>query len=178
MKILLHACCAPCSTYCVKELEQHEVTLFWFNPNIHPFTEYKKRLDSMRLYGEKSAADLLVKDDYPLKEFISGALNSDNRCLFCYTWRLNETARSAKDAGFDVFSTTLTLSPYQDHDLIKKSGLQAEETYGVEFLYIDMREGFRESHQMAREVGLYLQKYCGCIFSEAERYKKNQLSSR
>lgn len=96
----------------------------------------------------------------------------DNRCGYCYLCRLEKTAKYAKENGFDAFSTTLLISPYQDHELLKKTGDMLSKKYGIEFLYKDFRPGFRYGQNKARELGLYMQKYCGCVFSEEERYEK------
>ncbi|MEG2351563.1 MAG: epoxyqueuosine reductase QueH [Bacilli bacterium] len=98
--------------------------------------------------------------------------NVENRCGFCYLMRLEKAAKYAKENGFDAFSTTLLISPYQNHELLKNTALIIEKKYGIKFLYRDFRPGFRQGQNKAREIGLYMQKYCGCIFSEEERYTK------
>jgi len=173
MKLLLHACCAPCLTYSYGVLsEEHDVTAFWYNPNIHPYREYEKRLESLELFSEKKGIEVIYDTDYPLKGCLEGMIEKENRCKFCYRKRLYKTAEYASDRGFEAFSTTLTISPYQDHDLIKSIGEEIEEILDIGFVYKDLREGFSKSHQISREMGLYMQGYCGCIFSEKERYKK------
>ncbi len=173
MRLLLHACCAPCSTYSVQELsKEHEVTLLWYNPNIHPYKEYGRRKDSFLKYVDMSDLRSIVVDDYSLETFLQGALNSQNRCEFCYELRLQKTAEIAAEKDFDAFTTTLTISPYQNHRSITEIGDKVGAKYGMEFIYNDLREGFRKSHEMARDLELYLQGYCGCIFSEFDRYKK------
>ncbi len=171
MKILIHACCAPCLTYTYKCFKESDLTVYWFNPNIHPFKEYQERFDSMIDFIESKDIRFIHGGDYALEEFMDGALKADDRCRFCYRWRLEETARYGADNDFEAFTTTLTISPYQDHDLIQEIGDELGKKYGIEFKYRDMREGFRESHRLARSFGLYMQKYCGCIFSEEERYR-------
>ncbi len=132
-------------------------------------------MDSMLSYH---VAELVLKDEYLLEEFFERTAKVDNRCSACYRWRLMETAKSASENGFDAFTTTLSISPYQDHELIRREGVAAGNIHDVEFVYNDLRNGFRESRNTAREIGLYMQKYCGCIFSEAERYLKDQCPSR
>ncbi len=173
MKILLHTCCGPCTVGTLKEIdrEKHQVTAYWYNPNIHPYLEYQSRLDSLKTLTNTLGMDAIIDDEYGLKKFI-GMLGTDldNRCLKCYNDRLVQTARKAKELGFDAFSTTLLVSPYQQHDAIKLMATKIGEKLGIPFFYIDPRPHFREGNKEAREQGLYMQKYCGCVFSEEERY--------
>ena len=176
MKLLMHTCCAPCSVYCIDSLraEGIEPTLFWYNPNIHPYTEYKARRDCLKDYAKRVGVELLVEEEYGLDEFCGNVINDlGNRCVnYCYRKRLTEVVRQAHIKGYDTFTTTLLVSPYQKHDEIIKVCEELEELSGIKFLYRDFRVGFREGQAKARELGLYLQKYCGCIFSEEERYMK------
>ncbi len=175
--VLLHSCCAPCSVSCIDTLRKEgiSVTGFWYNPNIHPFTEYRSRRNTFTEYAAAIALPVLLKDEYGLRPFLQTIGEQfDNRCESCYRTRLEETARTASQNGFSAFSTTLLISPYQDHDLIVKIANEAALQYGVSFLYRDFRPYFREGQQKAREMGLYMQKYCGCIFSEEERYCKKK----
>lgn len=173
MRLLLHICCAPCSVMCVETLRQEgiEPTGFWYNPNIHPVTEYKARKNTLIDYASKIHMRLIVENDYGLRDFISHVSHDvDHRCGYCYLSRLEETARFAAENGYDAFSTTLLISPYQNHELIRKIGEAMAEKYGLVFLYRDFRPYFKEGQEKARAMGLYLQKYCGCIFSEEDRY--------
>ena len=179
MKLLLHCCCAPCSVSCVSSLraEQTEPHLFWYNPNIHPCTEYKSRRDCLNEFAKSEKLALTSVDEYGLREFLNEVYsqNSDSiahpqRCKKCYRMRLEKTAFFAKQEGFSAFSTTLLISPYQNHDEIKRAGEETAEKYGVEFLYRDFRPLFREGQTNARAANMYMQKYCGCVFSEEERY--------
>lgn len=175
MKLLFHMCCAPCSTYPVEVLkgEGHELHGLFYNPNIHPYTEYKKRLDTAVEYCEKIKIPLTVIDKYNIEEFLRNCVYKENsRCIMCYTTRLDTVAQFAKENNFSVFTTSLLASPYQKHELIKKIGEEAAQKHGVEFLYRDFREGFYKGQQIAKDMELYRQKYCGCIYSEAERYLK------
>ncbi len=174
-KVLLHCCCAPCSLSCIEPLQNEGVSLslFWYNPNIHPFKEYEARRDCLVDYAKEIGLPLLVKENYGLREFVRNvADNIDGRCVYCYEHRLEETAKFAWENGFEYFTTTLLASLYQDHDAIKAAGEQFAEKYGVKFLYRDFRPNFREGNALAREKGFYMQKYCGCVFSEEDRYKK------
>ena len=174
MKPLLHICCAPCSVACVDTLRNEDIKFdgFWFNPNIQPFTEYTARRDTLINFAKENFK-LILDDDYNLKDFAKNtAPTYTNRCGYCYDLRLQRTAKYAKENGYDSFTSTLFISPYQDHDLMIKSAEAAAEKYGIEFLYRDFRPYFRQGQTRARELGMYMQKYCGCVFSEEERYQK------
>ena len=172
----MHTCCAPCSVYCIDALRSEglEPTLFWYNPNIHPFTEYKARRDCLKDYAKIVNAELILKEEYGLDEFCKNVIdNLDNRCVnYCYPKRLSETVRYAVENGYDAFTTTLLVSPYQKHEELVKVCEKLAKDAGIEFLYRDFRPGFYDGQAKAKELGLYRQKYCGCIFSEEDRYRK------
>ncbi len=175
MKLLLHACCGPCSVASVETLraEGIEPTLFWFNPNIHPYLEYKSRLESLRTFADLQNLSLIEQGDYGLRGFVGAvASDIDHRCVVCYELRMMETAKYASENGFTHFTSTLFISPYQNHELMSQVAIKAGERYGVTFLPRDFRPVFREGQKKARDMGLYMQKYCGCIFSEEDRYRK------
>lgn len=174
MQILVHVCCAPCFTYPHKRLleEGHDVTAFFYNPNIHPYMEYKNRLQSLEKYAEIKGTKIIYKN-YDMENYLRGAVAAEERCKFCYDYRLTEAAKTAHQLGFDAFTTTLLISPYQKHDVLVKVGEKTANDYGIEFYYEDFREGYGESREIARAFELYMQKYCGCIFSEKERYLKS-----
>jgi len=177
LKILLHTCCGPCSCYPVNHLrrEGHDITAFFFNPNIHPYREFEKRLDTLRGFAAGEGLEVIARDDYDIHSYLRGALDAptkSDRCGRCYSLRLDETAREARALGFDAFSTTLLISPYQDHDILREAGAKAAASHGIEFLYRDFRPNWRTTMDAARDKGLYRQGYCGCIFSEAERYRR------
>ncbi|MDL2318470.1 epoxyqueuosine reductase QueH [Eubacteriales bacterium OttesenSCG-928-A19] len=177
MKTLLHICCAPCSIECISTLrgEGIEPTGFWYNPNIHPYTEYRNRHDALQTYAKNIEMELVDAAGYGLRPFLEAlAGDVDSRCGTCYAMRMEATAAYAAKAGFDSFTTTLLISPYQRHEDIKAAATHAAEEYGVAFLYRDFRPAFREGQKKARETGLYMQKYCGCIFSEEERYARKK----
>jgi epoxyqueuosine reductase len=177
MKILAHACCGPCLIYPAEQLlsQGHDLTTFYYNPNIHPYTEYKQRLDSLAAYcGEVSIPLIIAEYDYP-EYFRRVAGHEDQRCAVCYRLRMTRVALEAAQGGFDAFTTSLLVSPYQDHEELKQAGEEAAEAYGVAFHYEDYRPGFGDGRTIAREKGLYNQKYCGCVFSEEERFSKKQL---
>lgn len=174
MKLLLHTCCAPCSVYCIKSLRKEgiEPVVYWFNPNIHPYIEYKTRRDTLKEYTKSIGINAIFDENYGLREFCKNVVDDlENRCVkYCYRVRLEQTAKYAKENGYDTFSTTLLISPYQNHEALKKIGEEMAEKYGLTFLYRDFRPGFKEGQTEARELGLYMQKYCGCVFSEESRY--------
>lgn len=159
-KILLHTCCGPCTTYTNEWLAENNfaVTGFFYNPNIQPQDEYEKRLAAMKSYADQVQLTVL----YEAKDTTTQAKN----CPQCYQVRLLKTAQIAKQQGFDCFSTTLLISPYQKHDLLKELAQKIGDEIGVKFYYNDFRVGFRKSQQMARDLKLYRQKYCGCLVSK------------
>ncbi len=174
-KTLMHCCCAPCSVRCIEDLrgEGIEPTAYWYNPTIHPYQEYKARRDTLVSYAPSIGMALIVDESYGLRPFVKAvAADINHRCCYCYACRLDRTARYAAENGFESFTTTLLISPYQDHDLIRSLGEQMGKKYGVAFLYRDFRPGFRDGQAKARSLGFYMQKYCGCIFSEEDRYAK------
>ena len=174
MKLLMHTCCAPCSVYCIDELRLMgiEPTLYWYNPNIHPYTEYVARRDCVKEYAKRVGVDVIFNDEYGLDEFCKNVANNLNaRCVnYCYPVRLRKTFEYAKANGYDTVTTTLLYSIYQKHDFIKKLMEDLSKEFDIDFLYIDFRKGFWKGHDKAIEQGLYMQKYCGCIFSEEMRY--------
>lgn len=172
METLLHVCCAPCSVACIAQLraEGVEPAALWYNPNIHPFTEYRARRDTVRSYMETVGVPLREEGGYGLRPFLAALPSWDDRCETCYALRLDFAAAYAAAHGFPSFTSTLFISPYQDHALMRAVALRAAQAHGVEFLYRDFRPHFREGQRQAREAGLYMQKYCGCIFSEESRY--------
>lgn len=174
MKLLLHTCCAPCSVYCIDSLRQEKIepVVYWYNPNIHPYKEYEARLNTLKQYTKDINVSAVFEEEYGLREFCKNVVDDlQNRCSnYCYKVRLDKTAKYAKENGYDSFSTTLLVSPYQNHELLKKMGEEIAKKYGIEFIYRDFRVGFRQGQTKARELGLYMQKYCGCVFSEEDRY--------
>ena len=174
MKLLMHTCCAPCSVYCIDSLRKEEIepTVYWYNPNIHPYIEYKTRRDTLKEYAKSIDIEAVFHEEYGLDEFCKNVVcDLQNRCVnYCYRVRLEDTAKYAKENGYDTISTTLLVSPYQKHEFIHELGDKIAKEYGLKFLYRNFRVGFREGQAKARELGLYMQKYCGCIFSEESRY--------
>jgi hypothetical protein len=176
VKILLHTCCAGCTIYSFEELEKkfERVAGFFFNPNIHPYREFKDRRTALENYSSRHNKEIIFRDYEPQLFFheINYKEQKGQRCPACWRLRLLETARFAKENTFDYFTTTLLISPYQDHVLIKTIGEHLAGELDIHFYYEDFRSGFRESQEALREEGLYSQKYCGCIYSEKERFEK------
>ncbi len=172
-RILVHACCGPCLIYPHGVLgKESELEVFFFNPNIHPSMEYARRLEALSRYCEMTGLPLEV-GEYEIGDYFRSIENREGkRCRGCYELRLKKTAFRASAMGFDAFTTTLSVSPYQDHDLIAEVGNDAGREAGVRFLYIDFRSGYREGRRTAADLGMYRQAYCGCVYSEAERYEK------
>ncbi|NQT46590.1 MAG: epoxyqueuosine reductase QueH [Candidatus Omnitrophica bacterium] len=176
MKLLMHICCAPCAIYPINTLKGRvcdSITGFYFNPNIHPREEYDKRRLALEYYSMEIQTKVVYPEynTQPYFDRIAGNEESDARCSHCWRMRLEATAGHAKEEGFDAFTTTLLISPYQQHDIIKRIAQEVSHETGVGFLYHDFREGFKKSQQVAREKGLYRQKYCGCDFSMSEKTK-------
>lgn len=178
MKFLLHMCCGPCSCYPVQRLRDNgiEPVGYFFNPNIHPYKEWDMRLKTAKQFAEKVGLNIQTDENYMLRTFLEKALcaegTKNGRCRMCYTWRLEETARYAKENGFEIFTSSLFYSIYQQHDLMRETAEFFARKYGVEFYYEDFREGWQKGIDMSHELELYRQPYCGCIFSEEERYSK------
>ena len=173
--VLLHCCCAPCSLSCIEPLRSEgiEPVAFWYNPNIHPWKEYEARRDCLLTYAPTINLDVRVLEDYGLREFVHNVADDiDHRCKYCYEHRLEGTARYAAENGFTHFTSSLLCSLYQDHEGIVRAAERYAKEYGVEFLYRDFRVNFREGNRKARELEFYMQKYCGCVFSEQDRYQK------
>lgn len=177
MKLLMHICCAPCSVMSVKTYQDqgHDITGYWYNPNIHPFKEYEERLQSAKAYFEMIRVPLLVNDYYGLELFTKNVISDlSKRCDFCYEERLRNAAKLAKSQGFEGFTTSLLISPYQKHDLLRTTCETIALEEGIPFVYIDLRPFYREGQAIAKTLPIYMQKYCGCVFSEEERYLKRK----
>ncbi len=173
MKLLLHICCGPCALYPLRTLRAagHDVTGFFYNHNIHPYQEYQRRLTAAREMAVLEVLPLIEQDDYDLEGFLSAVADEpEKRCSYCYTSRLRATAAAAAKNGFEAFSAALLYSRYQKHDEIKIAGENAGKEFGVKFHYQDFRPGWQEGIKLSKELGLYRQQYCGCIYSEKDRY--------
>ncbi|HPP06409.1 MAG TPA: epoxyqueuosine reductase QueH [Syntrophorhabdaceae bacterium] len=175
--MLLHICCAPCSIYSLKALrdEGMEVTGYFYNPNIHPYSEFLKRLLTLKNYAGLSLMPLIVDKEYNLINFLKGAMEyGRDRCIFCYQIRLEKAFKKALEGKFDAVTTTLLYSRYQRHEDIKNIGSQLSNNHNIPFIYKDFRIGWKEGIEESKRLNMYRQNYCGCIFSEYERYKEGQ----
>jgi predicted adenine nucleotide alpha hydrolase (AANH) superfamily ATPase len=187
MRLLFHCCCGPCSIASVESLIAEGITptLFWYNPNIHPLTEYQSRRDALKKFSSDQKLPLIMLEPQPSQEgegsplaeygqelfmrSIGPETEMTGRCVICYRLRLEKTAAYAAEQGFDAFSTSLLISPYQMHETIQSLGEELAVKYNVAFLYRDFRPLFRKGQADARALGLYMQKYCGCIFPRDKR---------
>lgn len=176
MRILLHSCCAPCLVVPLDDLrrEGHEVTALFFNPNIHPYTEYLRRLDAFKVYTREHDVPVLQeKDQEGMEDWLRQVVfRESQKCTVCFNFRMDKTARLAEAKGFDAYSTTLLYSRFQKHDLLKSTCEAIGHEHGIPFIYKDWRTGWNEGVKRYRKLGLYRQKYCGCIYSEKERAMK------
>lgn len=177
--ILLHVCCGPCSIFPVKRLREEgfHVTGYFMNPNIQPLAEYLRRREAMEQCAEIMQLPMIWQDDaWNLSAWlrdVAGVQDSgEARCRYCYTGRLEATAALARARGFSFFSSSLLYSRYQRHEVIIAQARQAAQHHDVPFLYRDFREGWQEGISLSKAWGIYRQPYCGCVYSEAERYAK------
>lgn len=178
-KLLLHSCCAPCSTAVIERLiNEYEITIFYYNPNIYPEEEYLKRkaeeIKYLEILRKKGIADITMLDcDYDSEKFYEAVKGLEDereggaRCSVCFKLRLEETAKQAKRKGFDIFGTTLTVSPHKNSEVINAIGKNLEVQYGVAFLESNFKKqnGYKRSVELAKENNLYRQNYCGCKFA-------------
>lgn len=180
MNILLHICCAGCAIHPVEALRKagHQIAGYFYNPNIHPYSEYLRRKEGVEKFAKESGLNVIFAD-YELEHYFqyivyneSAATARDIRCPACWWMRLEKVAAFAKENGFEAFTTTLLGSPYQDQDVIKDIGTDIAKRFGLIFYFEDFRKGFKAAHELAKSKGMYLQNYCGCVFSEKERIEE------
>lgn len=180
-RLLLHSCCAPCSSYVLEYLSQYfEVTVFYYNPNIYPESEYTKRvLEQQKLISEMrfKYPVTFIAGNYDSEKFYNMARGLENvkeggeRCFKCYELRLREAAKIAKNGEYDFFTTTLSISPLKNAQKLNEIGMLLAEEYGIEYLLSDFKKknGYKRSVELSEQYGLYRQDYCGCVFSMKER---------
>ncbi|HPP67002.1 MAG TPA: epoxyqueuosine reductase QueH [bacterium] len=173
-KIIVHVCCGVCAIMPFMILEEtFEPRGFWFNPNIHPYKEYKKRLQNAGYVFQKLGKDIAWNMEYNIAAWFSLitpiAKNKELRCQTCYEIRLEQTAQFARENGIKIFTTTMLYSTHQDVETIKKIGQITAEKYGIEFLPMDLRSHYQQGQEIAKKWNVYRQRYCGCLFSEIER---------
>ena len=187
-KMLLHVCCAPCSSHVLSVLyDAYDITAFFYNPNITEKAEYEKRIEELKRFTQEAefAKNVVVCDGayepekfYAIAKGLEKEPERGHRCYKCYELRLEETARYAKEHGFDIFTTTLSISPHKNAAWLNEIGERMAEKYGVAYLYSDFKKknGYAHSIELSREYHLYRQDYCGCIYSRLEReeQKKNK----
>jgi len=173
--ILLHICCGPCAVYPITVMHDEGLKLrgYFYNPNIHPFREFRRRLQSTRTVADNLHLNIDYRHEYGLREYLRQVVfHEQQRCGICYEMRLAATARQALALGAEAFSTTLLYSRFQKHDLIREKGELIASQYDIPFYYREFREGWHAGIEMAIDMDLYRQPYCGCIYSEQERYDK------
>jgi epoxyqueuosine reductase len=173
MRILLHTCCGPCAIFPVRELRVDGMTVtgFFYRHNIHPYSECLRRQQTLQAYAERIELPIITESGYDLEGFLRAVVHrEEERCGICYRERLAAAARVAKSGGFEGFTTTLLYSRFQKHDAIRRVGESVAESTGVPFLYRDFRVGWKDGVQESKRLGMYRQQYCGCIYSEKERF--------
>jgi predicted adenine nucleotide alpha hydrolase (AANH) superfamily ATPase len=180
--ILLHICCGPCSTYTINRLHEEgfQVTGFWYNPNIHPFTEHEKRRASFEEYAESLRLPFIWEYGYEMPQFLRLVAGNEAygvRCRLCYEMRLKRAAQVAARQGFDAITSTLLISPHQNQGLLREIGERVAREYGVDFYFENFRRGWSERGRLTHEHDLYRQQYCGCVYSEWERYTGVKISA-
>jgi epoxyqueuosine reductase len=176
-RILLHTCCGPCLIAPLQKLRalNWSVHGFFYNPNVQPYQELERRLEALKWLSQREGLKLIIRGDYALEEFIrQTAFRESQRCIYCYSIRLEATARLAKKSRFDAFTTTLLYSKLQKHELIRSIAEEAAGRIGIAFLYEDFRTEWRKGQEAARQSGIYRQQYCGCIYSEKERFYRRK----
>jgi predicted adenine nucleotide alpha hydrolase (AANH) superfamily ATPase len=178
MKMLLHICCAPCTLHPYYRLKEEGIDIvgFFYNPNIHPYQEYRKRLETVKDFSVRVGLDVEYRDSYDLDHFLlRTAGKGPYRCEQCYRIRLEAAGAAAKERGITVFTTSLLYSRFQQHDLIAAIGKETASELGIEFYYEDFRNGWKEGIIESKAMGLYRQQYCGCIYSERDRYQDSEV---
>ncbi|MFC2062385.1 epoxyqueuosine reductase QueH [Chloroflexota bacterium] len=171
--ILIHSCCAHCAAYTTRYWREqgYETHALWYNPNIHPYTEHQQRLEAMQSLAQQMDLPLAVTAGYDMIEYFRRVAGHEaRRCRHCFRLRLLETARIAREMGCDAFTTTLLISPHQQHDQLRETGEQLAAETGVPFRYADLRKRYSNSRRLTKGLDLYRQQYCGCVYSEWERY--------
>ncbi|MFH1154566.1 MAG: epoxyqueuosine reductase QueH [Pseudomonadota bacterium] len=173
MKLLLHTCCGPCTIYPLSVLIQENIQVmgYFYRSNIHPYTECLRREETLRTFAQTRGLSIICQKEYDMESFIrSVVFRESERCRYCYHDRLLSTALVAKKGKFDGFSSTLLYSRFQNHELIRETGEAIGKQIGVPFVYRDFRVGWKQGIEESKALGMYRQQYCGCIYSEKERY--------
>ncbi|MBE6616416.1 MAG: epoxyqueuosine reductase QueH [Ruminococcaceae bacterium] len=182
--LLLHACCAPCSSYVLEYLSEYfDITLYYHNPNIYPQEEFLFRLNELKRFSAEAGYNIPIEfPEYDSREFFDAVKGMEDlseggeRCRVCYELRLRKTALAAKGGGYDYFTTTLSISPHKNAQWLNEIGAALEKEFGVKYLHSDFKKknGYKRSIELSGEYGLYRQDYCGCVYSKAEAEKRNK----
>ncbi len=173
--VLVHCCCAHCAAYTVDywRQQEYEVSALWYNPNVHPYMEHQHRLEAMESLAQEANFPLIIIKGYDVIDYFRQVVGHESRrCQYCFRLRLLKTAETAYQRGFNAFTTSLLISPHQRHDLLREIGNRISKEKGVYFLHADLRKRYSDSRHITKGLNLYRQQYCGCIYSEWERYTK------
>ena len=173
--VLIHSCCAHCAAYAAQywRRQGYEVSTLWYNPNIHPYMEHQRRLEAMKSLAQARNIPLIITEGYDIIDYFRQVVGHEaQRCQYCFKLRLSKTAETAHQMGFNAFTTTLLISPHQKHDLLREIGNKLAGEKDMPFLYVDLRKRYSDSRRMTKGLELYRQQYCGCVYSEWERYTK------
>lgn len=174
MKLLLHVCCAVCLAAPIKKLKEKGISVigYFYNPNIHPFLEFRRRVKALKVLQESEPLQIVYNLEYGLNEYLEKVdFKNENRCDGCYKLRLETSAQYGIENHFDAFTSTLLFSKHQDHDKIKSLGFEIAKKRGITFACFDYRHLLKDCQEIVKKKMIYKQSYCGCIFSEYERYK-------
>ena len=178
--VLVHCCCVHCAAYTVDHWRRqgYEISALWYNPNIHPYLEHQHRLEAMKSFAQEVGLPLVIVEGYDLIEYFRQVAGHESeRCRYCFRLRLSKTAETAHQMGFGAFTTTLLISPHQKHDLLLEVGTALAKEKDVEFLSPDLRKHYSDSRRITKGLNLYRQQYCGCVYSEWERYAGIEMRS-
>ncbi len=173
--VLVHCCCAHCTAYTVDywRQQEYEVNALWYNPSIHPYMEHQHRLEAMESLAQEVNLPLIITEGYDVIDYFRQVVGHESqRCQYCFRLRLLKTAETAYQRGFNAFTTSLLISPHRKHGLLQEIGNKISKEKGIDFLYADLRKRYSDSRRMTKGLNLYRQQYCGCIYSEWERYAK------
>lgn len=178
-KLLLHACCGPCSSYVIEYLSKYfDITIYYYNPNTYPESEYVRRLDELNKFVTNFNSTVnVIEEEYIPKEFYNAIRGLEHlgekseRCYKCYELRMNKSAKYAKENSYDYFTTTLSISPYKNAKWINEIGKKLEQEIGIKYLYSDFKKknGYKRSIELSKEYKMYRQEYCGCVYSKEEK---------
>ncbi|MFC1913255.1 epoxyqueuosine reductase QueH [Chloroflexota bacterium] len=177
--VLIHSCCAHCAAYTIDYWWEQgfEASALWYNPNIHPYSEHQHRRESMQSLAQQTNLPLIVSEGYDIIEYFRQVVGHEvERCRHCFQLRLTKTVEVAHQGDFDAFTSTLLISPHQKHDLLREIGDKLAEEKGVDFLYADLRKRYSDSRRITKGKNLYRQQYCGCLYSEWERYASTKIA--